>query len=60
MIFLNNAKTDTGVLRTENQDSFGVCPEKNFFFLTVIPKISISIPKWSEYEIFIKVIFFIL
>ncbi len=33
MIFLNNAKTDTGVLRTENQDSFGVCPEKNFFFV---------------------------
>jgi protein phosphatase len=33
MIFLNCAKTDTGVLRTENQDSFGVCQDENFFFV---------------------------
>ncbi|MFA7073778.1 MAG: protein phosphatase 2C domain-containing protein [Endomicrobiaceae bacterium] len=33
MILLNSAKTDTGVLRSENQDSFGVCQENNFFFV---------------------------
>ncbi|MDD3323129.1 MAG: protein phosphatase 2C domain-containing protein [Paludibacter sp.] len=33
MIFQNCAKTDTGILRTENQDSFGVCQDENFFFV---------------------------
>lgn len=33
MILLNSAKTNTGVVRTENQDSFGVKQEKDFFFV---------------------------
>lgn len=33
MIILNSAKTTTGVVRTENQDSFGVKEEKDFFFV---------------------------
>ena len=33
MIILNSAKTNTGVVRTENQDCFGVKPERDFFFV---------------------------
>ncbi len=33
MIILNSAKTSTGVIRTENQDFFGVRQEDNFFFV---------------------------
>lgn len=33
MIISNSAKTNTGVVRTENQDCFGVKQEKDFFFV---------------------------
>ena len=33
MIILNSAKTNTGMVRTENQDCFGVKQEKDFFFV---------------------------
>ena len=33
MIIFNSAKTNTGVVRTENQDCFGVKQEKDFFFV---------------------------
>ncbi len=33
MIIFNSAKTSTGVVRTENQDFFGVRREDNFFFV---------------------------
>lgn len=33
MILLNYAKTTTGMVRTENQDSFGVKQERDFFFV---------------------------
>ena len=33
MILSYSAKTNTGVIRTENQDCFGVKPERDFFFV---------------------------
>ncbi len=33
MILLNSAKTDTGVVRTENQDFFGINQQADFFFV---------------------------
>lgn len=33
MILLNSAKTTTGIVRTENQDSFGVKQDEDFFFV---------------------------
>ena len=33
MIIFNSAKTNTGVVRTENQDCFGVKQERDFFFV---------------------------
>ena len=33
MMIFNSAKTSTGVVRTENQDCFGVKQESDFFFV---------------------------